>query len=44
MNQHKIDKERYIETREKKEMKIRELLNKKDLTDFELDLIMNDLI
>ena len=28
----------------KKEAEIRMLLNKKDLTDFELDLIMNDLI
>ena len=29
--------------KEEKEDKVRELLNKKDLTDFELDLIMNDL-
>jgi hypothetical protein len=28
----------------KKEMMLRALLNKKDLTEFELDLIMNDLI
>ena len=28
----------------KKELMLRELLNKKELTDFELDLIMNDLI
>jgi len=33
-----------IARKAKKEAEIRELLNKKDLTDFELDLIMNDLI
>ena len=36
--------ERTALKKEKKEIKIRELLNKKDLTDFELDLIMNDLL
>ena len=30
--------------KEQKESKMREILNKKDLTEFELDLLMNDLI
>ena len=35
---------RVKDIKDKKNAKIRELLNKKDLTEFELDLIMNDLL